>query len=164
MHVLKSKNIKDFFTCVVRIYIYIYIYFYIWTWLFKNDYNFCLYFRKLSDSLYLLLYCLKRHVWDQQFKDLVELWVWNEGLGCDQKDFRYSQLSHKKIKRHSRALAIILNMFDSFKQEVLDALTTMFYPIYDMDPLHLLANKQITNNRLSYIGSNLWEEQSTFIE
>jgi hypothetical protein len=68
----------------------------------------------------------------------------------------------RKIKRHSRALAIILNMFDSFKQEVLDALTTMFYPIYDMDPLHLLANKQITNNRLSYIGSNLWEEQSNF--
>jgi len=46
-------------------------------------------------------------------------------------------------------------MFDSFKQEVLDALTTMFHPIYDMDPLYLLTNKQITNNRLSYIGSNL---------
>jgi len=68
----------------------------------------------------------------------------------------------KKIKRNSRALAIILNMFDSFKQEVLDALTTMFHPIYDMDPLYLLANKHITNDRLSYIGSNLWVEQSNF--
>jgi len=46
----------------------------------------------------------------------------------------------RKIKRNSRVLAIILNMFHSFKQEVLDALTTMFHPIYDMDPLYLLTN------------------------
>lgn len=55
-------------------------------------------------------------------------------------------------------------MFDSLKQEVLGALITMFHPIYDIDPLHLPANKQITDDKLSYIGSNLWKEQSTFIE
>ena len=40
----------------------------------------------------------------------------------------------------------------------------MFLPIYAIDPLHLIANNQIADDRLNNIGSNLWKEQSDFTE
>ena len=46
----------------------------------------------------------------------------------------------------------------------MDALTTMFLPTYAIDPLHLIADNQIADDRQNNIGSNLWKEQSDFTE
>lgn len=40
----------------------------------------------------------------------------------------------------------------------------MFPPIYTTGPLPLLANNHLTDNKLNYIGSNLWKEQSDFTD
>uniref|UniRef100_A0A2K1XER1 Anthocyanidin 3-O-glucosyltransferase n=1 Tax=Populus trichocarpa TaxID=3694 RepID=A0A2K1XER1_POPTR len=40
----------------------------------------------------------------------------------------------------------------------------MFLPTYAIDPLHLIADNQIADDRQNNIGSNLWKEQSDFTE
>ncbi|KAL9404445.1 hypothetical protein Peur_001417 [Populus x canadensis] len=73
------------------------------------------------------------------------------------------QFLKREIDRTSRASAVILNTFDSFEQDVLDALSPMFPPIYTVGPLQLLVD-QIPNGDLKNIGSNLWKEQPECIE
>jgi hypothetical protein len=73
------------------------------------------------------------------------------------------QFVKREIDRTSRASAVILNTFDSFEQDVLDALSPMFPPIYTVGPLQLLVD-QIPNGDLKNIGSNLWKEQPECIE
>jgi hypothetical protein len=53
----------------------------------------------------------------------------------------------REIDRTSRASAVIINTFDSFEQDVLDALYPMFPPIYTFGPLQLLVD-QIPNGNL----------------
>ncbi|KAK7850997.1 7-deoxyloganetin glucosyltransferase [Quercus suber] len=65
----------------------------------------------------------------------------------------------RETKRAPRALAIILNTFDPFKQHLLDTLSSMLSCIYTIGPLVLLAN-QVKDNSLKSIGSNLWKEES----
>uniref|UniRef100_A0A6N2L244 Glycosyltransferase N-terminal domain-containing protein n=1 Tax=Salix viminalis TaxID=40686 RepID=A0A6N2L244_SALVM len=69
----------------------------------------------------------------------------------------------RDIDRTSRASAVIINTFDSFEQDVLDALSPMLPPIYTVGPLQLLVD-QIPNGNLKNIGSNLWEEHPECIE
>ena len=64
-----------------------------------------------------------------------------------------------KIRETRRASAIILNTFDPFKQNVLDALSSMLSLIYTIGPLVLLAD-QVKDDSLKSIGSNLWKEES----
>ncbi|KAJ4836374.1 hypothetical protein Tsubulata_024132, partial [Turnera subulata] len=67
-----------------------------------------------------------------------------------------------EIKRTRRAAALILNTFDPFEHDVLDAFSSMFPRVYGVGPLHLLV-EQITDDRLRNISTNLWEEQSDCI-
>ncbi|GLT63355.1 hypothetical protein SLA2020_359270 [Shorea laevis] len=70
----------------------------------------------------------------------------------------------RETGRASRASAIILNTFDPFEQDVLDALSTLLPArIYTIGPLLLLAD-QIKDERLKSIGSNLWKEESGCVE
>ena len=69
----------------------------------------------------------------------------------------------REIDRTSRASAVIINTFDSFEQDVLDALSPMFPPIYTLGPLQLLVH-QIPNGNLKNIGSNLWKDHPECIE
>jgi hypothetical protein len=69
----------------------------------------------------------------------------------------------REIDRTSRASAVIINTFDSFEQDVLNALSPMFPPIYTLGPLQLLVD-QIPNGNLKNIGSNLWKDHPECIE
>ncbi|KAJ6302413.1 hypothetical protein OIU77_016491 [Salix suchowensis] len=67
------------------------------------------------------------------------------------------------IERTSRASAVIFNTFESLERDVLDALSTMFPPIYTLGPLQLLLD-QFPNDNLKNIGSNLWKEEPECLE
>jgi UDP:flavonoid glycosyltransferase YjiC (YdhE family) len=66
-------------------------------------------------------------------------------------------------ERIQKASAIILNTFDALEHQVLDALSSMFPPIYSIGPRQLLLN-QILDNDLKSIGSNLWKEEDGCLE
>ncbi|KAF8404619.1 hypothetical protein HHK36_009507 [Tetracentron sinense] len=68
-----------------------------------------------------------------------------------------------EVERAYKASAIILNTFDALERDVLDALSSIFPPIYSVGPLHLLLN-HISDNRLKSIGSNLWKEEAGCLE
>lgn len=64
------------------------------------------------------------------------------------------------VERASKASAIILNTYDTLEYKVLEALSSMFPPIYTIGPNHLLVNKIVPQNTiLSSIGSSLWKEE-----
>ncbi|GLT62406.1 hypothetical protein SLA2020_350470 [Shorea laevis] len=66
-------------------------------------------------------------------------------------------------ERAKKASALIFNTFDALEHEVLEALSSMFPPIYSIGPLHLLLN-QIPDNDHKSIGSNLWKEEAGCLE
>ncbi|XP_065871739.1 7-deoxyloganetin glucosyltransferase-like [Euphorbia lathyris] len=80
----------------------------------------------------------------------------------DQNDIMFNFLI-REITRTSRASAIIFNTFNSFEQQVLNALSLTLPPIYTIGPLQLLLDQFPTTN-LQNLGSNLWEEQPECIE
>ena len=57
-----------------------------------------------------------------------------------------------------RASAIILNTFDPFEQDVLDAMSSTLPRIYTIGPLVLLAD-QIKDGKLKSVRSKLWKEE-----
>ncbi|CAL5385978.1 unnamed protein product [Camellia sinensis] len=63
-----------------------------------------------------------------------------------------------EVERAHKASAIILNTFDALEHDVVDALSTIYPPIYIIGPLQFLL-KQIPENYLESIGSNLWKEE-----
>ena len=69
----------------------------------------------------------------------------------------------READRAPKALAIILNTFDPFEQDVLDALSSMLPRIYTIGPLLLLAD-QIEDDYLKSLGSNLWKEETGCVE
>ena len=80
----------------------------------------------------------------------------------DENDIMLNFKIHE-TERAPRASAVILNTFDSFEQEVLDALSSMLPRIYTVGPLMLLAD-QIKDDNLKSIGSNLWKEELGCVE
>ncbi|KAM3694560.1 hypothetical protein ACJW31_07G067100 [Castanea mollissima] len=70
----------------------------------------------------------------------------------------------RQTERAPRASAIILNTFDTFEQDALDALSSMLPCIYTIGPLLLLADQIEGDNKLKSIGSNLWKEQPGCVE
>ena len=80
----------------------------------------------------------------------------------DENDIMLNFKIHE-TERAPRASAVILNTFDPFEQEVLDALSSMLPRIYTVGPLMLLAD-QIKDDNLKSIGSNLWKEESGCVE
>jgi UDP:flavonoid glycosyltransferase YjiC (YdhE family) len=68
-----------------------------------------------------------------------------------------------ETERAQKASALIFNTFDALEQEVLDALSSMFPPIYSIGPLHLLQS-QILDNDLKSIGLNLWKQEDGCLE
>ncbi|OAY45123.1 7-deoxyloganetin glucosyltransferase [Manihot esculenta] len=69
----------------------------------------------------------------------------------------------REVERTSRASAIILNTFEAFEKNVLDALSTMFPSIYTIGPLQLLVD-QFPDSNLKSVGSNLWKDQPECID
>jgi hypothetical protein len=64
-----------------------------------------------------------------------------------------------EMERAQKASALIFHTFDALEHEVLDALSSMFPPIYSIGPLQLLLN-HIPDSDYKSIGSNLWKEES----
>ncbi|KAK2635045.1 hypothetical protein Ddye_029837 [Dipteronia dyeriana] len=78
----------------------------------------------------------------------------------DPNDFMLNFLKTES-QRASKASAIILNTFDAdeFEHDVLSDLSSILIPpIHSIGPLHLLL-KNISQNGLDFIGSNLWREE-----
>ncbi|KAF5444209.1 hypothetical protein F2P56_036702 [Juglans regia] len=69
----------------------------------------------------------------------------------------------RETKRTPRASAVVLNTFDPFEKDVLDALSSLLPRIYTIGPLLLLAD-QIKDDKLRSLGSNLWKEQPGCVE
>ncbi|XP_041015678.1 7-deoxyloganetin glucosyltransferase-like [Juglans microcarpa x Juglans regia] len=69
----------------------------------------------------------------------------------------------RETERSPRASAVVLNTFDPFEKDVLDALSSFLPPIYTIGPLPLHAD-QIEDDSLKSIGSNLWKEQPGCLE
>lgn len=68
-----------------------------------------------------------------------------------------------EAERARKASALIFNTFEALEQEVLDALSSMFPPIYTVGPLHLLVN-EIPDGEYKSIQSNLWKEEYSCLE
>jgi hypothetical protein len=68
-----------------------------------------------------------------------------------------------EMERAQKASALIFHTFDALEHEVLDALSSMFPPIYSIGPLQLLLN-HIPDSDYKSIGSNLWKEESGCLE
>ncbi|KAI4296385.1 hypothetical protein L6164_036348 [Bauhinia variegata] len=62
-----------------------------------------------------------------------------------------------------KASIIVINTFEEFERDALEALSRMFPPLYSIGPLHVLVN-QIPESKLASIGSNLWKEDSFFLQ
>lgn len=69
----------------------------------------------------------------------------------------------RETERTSRAKAIILNTFDDFEHDVLEAMKSILPPLYTIGPLSILSN-QISEGPLKSIGSNLWKEDTSCLE
>ncbi|XP_042517115.1 7-deoxyloganetin glucosyltransferase-like [Macadamia integrifolia] len=70
---------------------------------------------------------------------------------------------NRESRRSNKATAIIVNSFDAFEKDVLDALSSLLPCIYSIGPLHLLLNR-IQDEKLKAIGSNLWREESECLQ
>ncbi|KAH1076269.1 hypothetical protein AAZX31_19G032700 [Glycine max] len=62
-----------------------------------------------------------------------------------------------------RSSAIILNTFAELESDVLNALTSMFPSLYPIGPLPSFLN-QSPQNHLASLGSNLWKEDTEYLE
>ncbi|KAG6709914.1 hypothetical protein I3842_06G155900 [Carya illinoinensis] len=69
----------------------------------------------------------------------------------------------RETKRTPRASAVILNTFDPFEKDALDALSSLLPRIHNIGPLLLLAD-QIKDDILKSLGSNLRKEQPGCVE
>ncbi|KAF8405854.1 hypothetical protein HHK36_007931 [Tetracentron sinense] len=68
-----------------------------------------------------------------------------------------------ELERAHKASAMIFNTFEIFERDVLDALSSMFPPIYTIGPLQLLQN-HFSDNGLKSIESNLWQNEPGCLE
>ncbi|XP_022738554.1 7-deoxyloganetin glucosyltransferase-like [Durio zibethinus] len=74
-------------------------------------------------------------------------------------DFVMLDFIFRETERARKASAIILNTFDDLEHEVLRALSSMLPPIYSVGPLHLPLHREVHDNDLKQLGSNLWKEE-----
>ncbi|KAF9609164.1 hypothetical protein IFM89_013554 [Coptis chinensis] len=97
---------------------------------------------------------------------LVFFWTLGAFGWTDPNDFMINYVIGE-TERSYKASAVILNTFDVFEQEVLDAikyeLTPPLPPIYSIGPLHLLL-KPVSESALESTGSNLREEKTESLE
>ncbi|WCJ44438.1 UDP-Glycosyltransferase superfamily protein [Euphorbia peplus] len=63
-----------------------------------------------------------------------------------------------ETERAKKASAIILNTFETLEHEVLSSLSSILPPVYSIGPLHLMI-KNLKDENLKSIGSNLWKEE-----
>ncbi|KAI4296387.1 hypothetical protein L6164_036350 [Bauhinia variegata] len=68
-----------------------------------------------------------------------------------------------QIERTKRASAIIINTFDELESDALNALSSMFPPIYSIGPLNLLVN-HIPENKLVSFNSSFWKEDKECLQ
>ncbi|KAM3742372.1 hypothetical protein ACB098_07G065300 [Castanea mollissima] len=117
----------------------------------------------LKDASYLTNGYLETKIdWIQGMKNIRLKDLPNFIKTTDENDIVLKFVLHE-TERTLRASAIILNTFDSFEQDVLDALSSMLPRIYTIGPLSLLAD-QIEDDNLKSINSNLWKEEPGCLE
>ncbi|KAJ0988419.1 hypothetical protein J5N97_006775 [Dioscorea zingiberensis] len=80
----------------------------------------------------------------------------------DSEDIMLNFAKHE-VERISMASAIILNTFDDFEHQVLQAMCSILPPLYTIGPLQLLA-ASTAESSLATIGSNLWKEEPVCLE
>ena len=81
----------------------------------------------------------------------------------DPNDFMLKFLIGESDRAH-RASAIVLNTFDDFEDEAVNALSSIFHlPLYTIGPFPSLLNQNPSKN-LSSIGSNLWKEETECLQ
>lgn len=78
-------------------------------------------------------------------------------------DFMLHFVINEVVEKNRAASAIIFNTFDDLEKDVLEALSSIFPPIYTLGPLQLLLN-QIPDNNLNSVKSNLWKEEPECLE
>ncbi|XP_075659249.1 7-deoxyloganetin glucosyltransferase-like [Castanea sativa] len=83
-------------------------------------------------------------------------------LTTDENDFMFNFFI-RETESVSRASAVILNTFDLFEKDVLDALSNMLPCLYTIGPLVSFVD-QIKDNNLESIGSNLWKQEPGCVE
>ncbi|KAL3504755.1 hypothetical protein ACH5RR_034596 [Cinchona calisaya] len=69
----------------------------------------------------------------------------------------------QETERAKKASAIVLNTFEELEDDVIDALSSILPPIYSIGPLHFLQ-KQVDDESLALLGSNLWKEEPECLE
>ena len=92
-----------------------------------------------------------------KLKDLPEI-IWT----IDPNDFMLKFLIEVGDNMQ-RSSAIILNTFAELESDVLNALTSMFPSLYPIGPLPSFLN-QSPQNHLASLGSNLWKEDTEYLE
>lgn len=68
------------------------------------------------------------------------------------------------VEETSKASAVVLNTFDALEEDVVNALSAMYPRVYGIGPLHLIHNRQIQDQKLKSMGSNLWKEEPGCID
>jgi hypothetical protein len=58
---------------------------------------------------------------------------------------------------------IIINTFEEFEHEVLEAISSKFPNIYNIGPIHLLG-RHVPESQFMSLGSNLWKEDSKCLQ
>ena len=92
-----------------------------------------------------------------KLKDLPEI-IWT----IDPNDFMLKFLIEVGDNMQ-RSSAIILNTFAELESDVLNGLTSMFPSLYPIGPLPSFLN-QSPQNHLASLGSNLWKEDTEYLE
>ncbi|KAK9085739.1 hypothetical protein Sjap_026150 [Stephania japonica] len=69
----------------------------------------------------------------------------------------------RESQRTSKASHIILNTFDALETDVLQAMRSFLPPIHTVGPLHMLL-REMHDDRLDSLGSNLWREDPECIK
>ncbi|KAL5705209.1 7-deoxyloganetin glucosyltransferase [Ranunculus cassubicifolius] len=68
-----------------------------------------------------------------------------------------------EVRNAPRASAIILNTFDALESDVVSAMKSILPPVYTIGSLHMLV-KQVSNEKLNSLGSNLWREETDCLQ
>ncbi|KAL7595923.1 hypothetical protein Lser_V15G30972 [Lactuca serriola] len=68
------------------------------------------------------------------------------------------EFTNTQLHKAKKASGIIFNTFDDLEHDILATLASVFPPCYAIGPLHLLE-KQLVDESLASIESNLWKEE-----
>ncbi|XP_068636696.1 7-deoxyloganetin glucosyltransferase-like [Aristolochia californica] len=71
---------------------------------------------------------------------------------------------NREAQRTSKAAAVILNSFDEFEHDILQAMASIVPPLYTIGPLAVLCDQIPDDAEVKSLGSNLWKEDTRALE